>query len=185
MSWNTFRRNVLATMRTNPSGPDQIARAIASSYDMVMRSPGSGDLINKHYLVKGNTRILEIWINSVFLQQSFSPISLPPGMPILIAQGFPQYWIGATLSPGLPAAVAPPGIVASMNVLNPGVITPIPFLPSPSDTDFVENIITLAKMHLFTIGGQMIVNVPSPTGFIPTPAPWFGYKVQEELVTRI
>ena len=64
MSWNIFRRNVLATMRSNPSGPDQIARAIATSYDMALRSPGSGDLINKHYLVKGNARILEIWINS-------------------------------------------------------------------------------------------------------------------------
>ena len=177
MAWNIFRRRVLQVMRSSPSGPDQIARAIAGAYDSVMRAPSSGDLINKHTLVRGNTRMLELWVNSVFFQQSFSPVMLPPNLPSLIAQGFPQYWLGATLSPGLPPATVPPGIIASMTVLNPGAVTPLPFPPSQSDSEFVENIITLAKMHLFTVGGQMIVNVPSPTGVIPTPAPWIGYKV--------
>lgn len=182
MAWDSFRRRVLRVMNNSPSGPDQIARAIAGAYDFAMRAPSSGDLINRHVVIRGNTRILELWINSIFLQQSFSPTMLPPGLPSLIAQGFPQYWLGATLTSGLPPATVPPGIITNMMVLNPGTITPIPFPPATSPDQFVENIITLAKMHLFTIGGQMIVNVITPTGPIPTPAPWVGYKVIDERV---
>jgi hypothetical protein len=142
-----------------------------------MRHTSSGDLVNRHSLVRGNKKALELWVALQFYQQALSLAPIPPSLPSKIAQGFIQYWLGATLRPGLPPAVVPPGMITSMTVLNPGTVTPLPLPPAKTPEEFVESLIRLGKMHLFTVGGTMIVNVITPTGPVPTPAPWFGYKV--------
>ena len=143
MAWNRFRQQVLRAMFGKPSGPDQIARAIASAYDFAMRSPSSGDTLNRHKLIKGNKQALALAINSALLQQSFSPGFLPPNLPVLIAMGFPSYWVGAQLQPGPPPSVVPPGIISSMVVLNPGMIIPRPF----SQIILLRNLLKEKQLH--------------------------------------
>lgn len=197
MGWQTFRSRVLSVMQSSPKDPSALARAIAQSYDLIVRSPDAvkikvgnketlvltGDLINKHIVSKGNKDALELWISQQFVRQASSPIPLIPNLVTAIAKGFPKYWTGATLTPGLPPSILPPGIIVDMKVTTPGFVVPIPWPPAKSDEQFVEQIIKMAKQHLFTVGGTKYVNVPTgqpPTGFTLTPAPWFGYRVVDE-----
>ena len=134
MGWNRFRRTVLTAMQ-NPKDPSQVARAIAKAYDTAVKTPQvysketasgkrtieiTGDILNKHTVLKGNTSALATYINNQFRLQAFSLGVLPPSLPTLIAQGFPLYWSGATLKPGLPPSLFAPGPILQMMVLKIG-----------------------------------------------------------------
>lgn len=186
MGWDLFRRRVLRVMNKPPKSSDEVAKIIAQSYDSIIRTPQvsskgvTGDLINKHTLQRGNKDLLERWITTQFRLQSLSLVPLEPNLPTAIANGFPKYWTGGTMKPGLPPSLLPIGNISSMTVSNPGQIVTQPLPQTKSAEEFVEQIITLGKKHLLTVGGIKIVDVPSINGVIPTPVPWLGYRVLDE-----
>lgn len=180
MSWNTFRNRVLTTMTKPGTSMSELVDAIVSGYDITMRTPPAGDFFNGKFVVTSNTEGFKSYVYSQFLIQSTSPIHLP--ILLNIAKGFPIYWVGATLSTGLPP-ITPPGGIATVSatVLNTGIPPVLPIQTGKSQTpeEFVDGLIQLAKLHLYTISGTLMVAYPSPTGTITIPVPWFGYRVMD------
>ena len=70
MSWQIFKNEVLSVMASGPPDSATVAKVIANSYNKVVTSPSSGDLLFKNPVERGNVEALEKWLEVVFQQQS-------------------------------------------------------------------------------------------------------------------
>jgi len=192
MSWQIFKNEVLAVMASGPPDSATVAKVIANSYNKVVTSPSSGDLLFKNPVERGNVEALEKWLEVVFSQQSVSPVQLP--IINLFVSGFIQYWTGATLKrtniPYIPA----PGSIKNVQVLsiictNPGTPVSISYsLNGISQIEpFIDKLIDAARQHLLTVSG--VCNTMSLYGAPPTQTtgpglvPWNGFNAEPQQVT--
>lgn len=185
MSWNKFRESVLKTMKSPPKNTEELANKIGNSYDLAVKKPPAGDILNRNYVMKGNLQEFIDHIKSVYDKQSKSPIQLP--IVNLISAGFPKYWRNAELSilfPPKPTPAFAPTTVISNKVTFAGLpATKIFSTKNQTPEKIVEDLITAAKDHLKTLSGKVEFNCIYPTVPTPTPGvatlPWFGYFVKD------
>lgn len=186
--WDTFRQQVKTIMELLPADSDDLAKIMANSYDMAVKTPPAGDLLVGNAVMNGNVTALENVIKSVFDLQLRSSEQLP--LFELFTSGFQAYWAGSTLQIVRPCVI-PPAPAASINVQtlsvvcsNPGQKIPLPaelIKPESTVTPFIENFIQAAEMHFKTISGEY--NVTAMFGFPPTATtgpgilPWVGYTI--------
>ena len=192
MSWQIFKNEVLSAMASGPPDSATVAKVIANSYNKVVTSPSSGDLLFKNPVEKGNVEALEKWLEVVFQQQSVSTVQLP--IINLFVTGFIQYWTGATLKKTNIPYVPAPGSVKNIQVVsiictNPG--TPVSISYSLNGINqiepFIDKLIDAARQHLLTISG--VCNTMSLYGAPPTQTtgpgvvPWNGFSAEPQQVT--
>jgi hypothetical protein len=186
--WDTFRQQVKTTMELLPADSDDLAKVLATAYDIAVKTPPAGDLLVGNAVMNGNVTALENVIKSVFDLQLTSGEQLP--IFELFTNGFQAYWAGATLQI-VKQCVIPPAPGASINVQtlnvlcsNPGQKIPLPaelIRPESTTTPFIENFIQAAEMHFKTISGAY--NVTAMFGAPPTATtgpgvvPWVGYTI--------
>lgn len=186
--WDTFRQQVKTTMELLPADSDDLAKVLATAYDIAVKTPPAGDLLVGNAVMNGNVTALENVIKSVFDLQLTSAEQLP--IFELFTNGFQAYWAGATLQI-VKQCVIPPAPGASINVQtlnvlcsNPGQKIPLPaelIKPESTTTPFIENFIQAAEMHFKTISG--VYNVTAMYGAPPTATtgpgvvPWVGYTI--------
>jgi len=193
MSWDTFRQQVKMTMELMPKDSDDLAKVLASAYDMAVKTPPAGDLAVGNAVMNGNVAALENVIKNVFNLQAVSPKQL--NLFELFTAGLQAYWAGSTLQVVRPCLFPlAPGASANLSTLtvvcsNPGQTVPFPTeLIKPESTvgPFIENFIQAAEMHFKTISGEY--NVNSMYGFLPTATsgpgivPWVGYTIDASKV---
>ena len=186
--WDTFRQQVRTTMELLPADSDDLAKVLATAYDIAVKTPPAGDLLVGNAVMNGNVTALENVIKSVFDLQLTSAEQLP--IFELFTNGFQAYWAGSTLQIIRPCVIPPaPGAninVQTLNVLcsNPGQKIPMPaelIRPESTTTPFIENFIQAAEMHFKTLSGTY--NVTSMYGFPPAATtgpgvvPWIGYTI--------
>jgi predicted chitinase len=186
--WETFRQQVRTTMELLPADSDDLAKILATAYDMAVKTPPAGDLTVGNPVLEGNVTALENVIKNVFNLQLRSAEQLP--LFELFTNGFQAYWAGTTLQIIRPCAF-PIAVKATVNqatvsvlCLNPGQKIPLPaelIRPETSTTPFIENFINAAELHFKTITG--VYNVMAVYGFAPTATtgpgivPWVGYTI--------
>jgi hypothetical protein len=192
MSWQIFKNEVLSAMASGPPDSATVAKVIANSYNKVVTSPSSGDLLFKNPVERGNVEALEKWLEVVFQQQSVSPVQLP--IINLFVTGFIQYWTGATLKKTNIPYVPAPGSVKNLQVVsiictNPGAPVSISYsLNGISQIEpFIDKLIDAARQHLLTVSG--VCNTMSLYGAPPTQTtgpgvvPWNGFSAEPQQVT--
>ena len=186
--WETFRQQVRTTMELLPADSDDLAKILATAYDMAVKTPPAGDLTVGNPVLTGNVTALENVIRGVFDLQLRSAEQLP--LFELFTNGFQAYWAGTTLQIIRPCYI-PKAEGATINqstvsvlCLNPGQKIPLPaelIRPESSTTPFIENFINAAELHFKTITG--VYNVMAIYGFAPTATtgpgivPWVGYTI--------
>lgn len=179
----------MQVMQQPPDSLDTLAKTIANSYDTAIRTPPSGDTFYKNFVIRSNPQILENWIKGVLRMQSFSPIPLP--IVPQIAVGFTQYWASGVQLSMLrwpPATPIGPVVGAISNiVISPGIppVVPLSTGAPQSEEQFVDALITAAKIHLATVAGILTVTVTTPAGPTPIPIPWIGYRVPDTKGNRV
>lgn len=186
--WETFRQQVRTTMELLPADSDDLAKILATAYDMAVKTPPAGDLTVGNPVLEGNVTALENVIKNVFDLQLRSAEQLP--LFELFTNGFQAYWAGTTLQIIRPCAfpIAPMATVNQATVsvlcLNPGQKIPLPaelIRPESSTTPFIENFINAAELHFKTITG--VYNVMAVYGLAPATTtgpgivPWVGYTI--------
>ena len=186
--WETFRQQVRTTMELLPADSDDLAKILATAYDMAVKTPPAGDLTVGNPVLEGNVTALENVIKNVFDLQLRSAEQLP--LFELFTNGFQAYWAGTTLQIIRPCAfpIAPMATVNQATVsvlcLNPGQKIPLPaelIRPETSTTPFIENFINAAELHFKTITG--VYNVMAVYGLAPATTtgpgivPWVGYTI--------
>jgi predicted chitinase len=186
--WETFRQQVKTTMELLPADSDDLAKILATAYDMAVKTPPAGDLTVGNPVLEGNVTALENVIKNVFNLQLRSAEQLP--LFELFTNGFQAYWAGTTLQIIRPCAF-PIAVKATVNqatvsvlCLNPGQKIPLPaelIRPETSTTPFIENFINAAELHFKTITG--VYNVMAVYGLAPATTtgpgivPWVGYTI--------
>jgi len=168
--WDIFKARVKRVMESPPFSPDDLAREISQAYDTLLKTPPSGDLMNKNPVQVGNVQALELKIKSVLLQQEASDEQLD--IINAIANGFIQYWAGATLQPLYPPLIPVPGAISNMLpvqqvlVTRTGIQTTIPFTYEGLDNvdGFIDKLILAANVHLLTVGGEIFTTAIFPGG---------------------
>lgn len=172
VNWNGLERIVTAYFASY-SAPNftSAAQFIASQYDMAVRV--GGEMIANNFVVTGNPAALQAAITMSFGQGYAIQGGLYNSL-AMIANGLMMYWTGAVLSLAFP----PPGTIAVVSnfVTSPGTATGFITPPSTSFDTWIKAFIMMARMHLMTVQGQIIALVPTPTGPIPIPIPWIGYR---------
>jgi hypothetical protein len=191
--WDGFKLQVKSVMESYPLDSDILAKQLAVSYDIAMKTPPAGDLIVGNPVLTGNVAGMEAVFKSVFLQQAVSPQQLP--LIQLLSLGFITYWTGATIAPLKIPAIAPIGATPpSLQNLSglctfPGTTAQIPpfvYKGEVSVDSFINNFITAADIHLRTVSG--IYNVMALYGVPPTAttAPgivnWLGFTTNANSV---
>jgi len=186
--WETFRQQVRTTMELLPADSDDLAKILATAYDMAVKTPPAGDLTVGNPVLAGNVTALENVIKSVFDLQLVSAEQLP--LFELFTNGFQAYWAGTTLQIIRPCLfpIAPAATVNTQTISvlcsNPGQKIPLPaelIRPESSTTPFIENFINAAEMHFKTLTG--VYNVMALYGVAPTATtgpgivPWVGYTI--------
>jgi len=186
--WETFRQQVRTTMELLPADSDDLAKILATAYDIAVKTPPAGDLTVGNPVLEGNVTALENVIKNVFDLQLRSAEQLP--LFELFTNGFQAYWAGTTLQIIRPCAfpIAPMATVNQATVsvlcLNPGQKIPLPaelIRPETSTTPFIENFINAAELHFKTITG--VYNVMAVYGIAPATTtgpgivPWVGYTI--------
>jgi hypothetical protein len=186
--WETFRQQVRTTMELLPADSDDLAKVLATAYDIAVKTPPAGDLTVGNPVLAGNVTALENVIKSVFDLQLVSAEQLP--LFELFTSGFQAYWAGTTLQIIRPCLfpIAPLATVNTQTVSvlcsNPGQKIPLPaelIRPESSTTPFIENFINAAEMHFKTLTG--VYNVTALYGVAPTATtgpgivPWVGYTI--------
>jgi predicted chitinase len=186
--WETFRQQVRTTMELLPADSDDLAKILATAYDIAVKTPPAGDLTVGNPVLEGNITALENVIKNVFNLQLRSAEQLP--LFELFTNGFQAYWAGTTLQIIRPCAfpIAPLATVNQATVsvlcLNPGQKIPLPaelIRPETSTTPFIENFINAAELHFKTITG--VYNVMAVYGLAPATTtgpgivPWVGYTI--------
>lgn len=182
--WDIFKKQVKLVMESPPSSLDDVAKAIAVSYDTVIKLPPAGDIMNKNPVLAGNVVLLENLIKSALLQQSVSPIQLP----ILDAfqNALIAYWGGASLQPLFPPLIPVPGAISNLlpvvqvMVTNPGIQLSYPFTYEGLDNvdGFIDKFITIANLHLATVGGNIFTTAIFPGGVTAVGfTVWNGYSM--------
>lgn len=182
--WDIFKARVKRVMESPPFSSDDLAKEIAQAYDSVVKIPPAGDLMNKNPVQTGNVEALELKIRLVLTQQSSSPEQLD----VIngIANGFIQYWAGATLQPLFPPLIPVPGAISNIIpvqqvlVTRTGIQTTIPFTYEGLDNvdGFIDKIILAANVHLQTVGGEIFTSAIFPGGITAVGVGvWTGYSV--------
>jgi predicted chitinase len=186
--WETFRQQVRTTMELLPADSDDLAKILATAYDMAVKTPPAGDLTVGNPVLTGNVTALENVIRGVFDLQLVSAEQLP--LFELFTNGFQAYWAGTTLQIIRPCAfpIAPMATINTQTVTvlcsNPGQKIPLPaelIRPESSTTPFIENFINAAELHFKTITG--VYNVMAVYGVAPATTtgpgivPWVGYTI--------
>lgn len=172
INWNTFKENTktyFSSYIANDS--DKAAEHITLQYDIAII--GGGDLLYKNPIAKKNKELLENMIRLSFKFGYQTQTGIYNSLD-MIANGLVGYWAGATLAPFNP----PPssiGIVQNV-VINPGIAKGIVTPNTTSFDTWLDMFITMARVHLLSISGITVALISSPTGPIPTPFPWQGYK---------
>lgn len=186
MSWETFRTNVTAKMKSaNWGSTSEFANFLANEYQACVKN--GADNVTKNSLRKGNFPMMVSLLN----------VAGTTGMATktedfwskwmdLLGQAIVGYWTGAQLTVTKIPKTPAPGTTANMqvtsvNVTNPGV-WPKGFFVAPNDdvSVFVNSFISAAKLHLTTISGQCttISQYPPPAPPGPAVLPWAGYSVK-------
>lgn len=181
--WDIFKARVKRVMESPPFSPDDLAREIAQAYDTLLKTPPSGDLMNKNPVQAGNVQALELKIKSVLLQQEASNEQLD--IINAIANGFIQYWAGATLQPLYPPLLPVPGAISNIIpvqqvlVTRTGIQTTIAFTYEGLDNvdGFIDKLILAANVHLQTVGGEIFTTAIFPGGITAVGVgTWTGYS---------
>lgn len=197
MSWDLFKSNLLKKMEKGPNSHAEFAELLANEYDKAVKKIGSGELISKNRVLQANKEGLKIYIYNILNSQSKSPLHFD--VINLIANGFPIYWTGATLSTEIIPAIPAPGAFINFSLVSnivtvPGIITPIP-LPigkSQSSEQWINNFIKVANAHLKTVSGTMTTVSgytpgPPPPGFVTAPGViiWTGYTIPPSVAVAL
>ena len=186
--WDTFRQQVKTTMELLPATSDDLAKVLATAYDMAVKTPPAGDMMVGNAVMNGNALALENIIKNVFNLQSVSSEQL--NLFELFTAGFVAYWAGSTLQV-VKQCIIPPAPGATINIQtltvvcsNPGQNVPFPIeLIKPESTvvPFIENFIQAAETHFKTISGEYNVNalygLPPAQTSGPGIVPWVGYTI--------
>lgn len=182
--WQLFKQQVKLVMESPPSTLDDVAKAIATSYDAVIKMPPAGDIMNKNPVLTGGKELLENLLKIYLTQQSTSIEQLP--LFDAFGNALIVYWGGASLAPLYPPLIPVPGATANIPpvtqvlVTNPGQQISYPFTYNGLDNvdEFIDKFILLANLHLSTVSGIIITTAmfPGPTmglGF----STWSGYSM--------
>lgn len=175
MSLQAFKANMLRYM-ANQDGigsSDDFATKLTNEYDILIRS--GFQTINNIPLQSGNKKGMESLIKLACKKAS----TIQSGQHNFIddvGNGIVNYWVGATLIPGLPPPVIPAigSIVnvstVSASAINPGQWTPIGTTPPNLDSNIiVSQLIAGIQSHLPKI--QFLYNTISlyPSPLVPPP----------------
>ena len=182
--WQLFKQQVKLVMESPPSTLEDVAKAIATSYDAVIKMPPAGDIMNKNPVLTGGKELFENLLKIYLTQQSNSVEQLP--LFDAFGNALIVYWGGASLAPLYPPLIPVPGATANIPpvtqvlVTNPGQQISYPFIYNGLDNvdEFIDKFILLANLHLTTVSGIIITTAlfPGPTmglGF----GSWSGYSM--------
>ncbi len=192
MSWEIFKQNVFNKLNDASKVPstDFVANVYATEYDACIRRPGSGDIVNKIPLSKGNVQGMK----SAFLLALNNGTTTPNSYDLIkqFGTGIKIYWTGASMVVPTPplvtvkqlAAGAVANVLANSNsITDPGVWQTSGLSVSPNNNPLIliNNFINTAKQHLLTVKGLAVCTTTYQAGItLPGLADWQGYSCEPQ-----